>query len=124
MTRGRAWGLVWAVILTAGCSTAPTATAPNDLKDVAGTWSGWTKAAGGAELRVNLIVQVDGQYRMIIERSYVYDGRLIRDQDGLRFRQGTGSWAGTVTLLKEPRMEYLHFVADTGALWIQFERPK
>jgi hypothetical protein len=124
MTRGRVWGLIGVALLTAACGTTPSATVTNDLKDVAGTWSGWTKTASGADLRVNLLVQVDGQYRMIIERSYVYDGRVIRAPDGLRFRHGAGSLAGTVTLLAEPRIEYLRFVADTGALWIQFERPR
>lgn len=124
MTRGRMWGLVWAVLLTAGCATTPAATPVTDLKDIAGSWHGWMAPAGGRELRVNLLVQVDGQYRMIIERSQVHYGRLVRDGEGLRFRHGTGDWAGTVTLREEPRVEYLRFVADTGAPWIEFERPK
>lgn len=124
MTSGRVWGWVGAVLLTVGCATTPASTPVTDLKDIAGSWNGWTTAAGGRDFRVNLLVQIDGQYRMIIERSHVYYGRLIRDADGLRFRHGTDNWAGTVTLLEEPGVEYLRFVVDTGALWIQFERPQ
>jgi hypothetical protein len=124
MTRGRVWVLVWVLVLTAGCSTTATPTPVTDLNAIAGSWNGWTKTAGGGELRVNLLVQVDGQYRMIIERSHVYYGRLSRDRSGLRFRHGTDNWAGTVTLLEEPGVEYLRFVVDSGALWIQFERPQ
>jgi hypothetical protein len=124
MTRGRVWVLVWILVLTAGCSTTATPTPITDLNEIAGSWNGWTKTAGGGEFRVNLLVQVDGQYRMIIERSHVYYGRLIRDGSGLRFRHGTDNWAGTVTLLEEPGLEYLRFVVDSGALWMQFERPR
>jgi hypothetical protein len=124
MTGGRVWGVVGAVMLTAGCATAPASTPVTDLKDVAGLWNGWTTAAGGEDVRVSLLVQVDGQYRMILERRQVYYGRLMRDGEGLRFRHSTGNWVGSVTLREEPGVEYLRFVLDTGALWIQFERPQ
>ncbi len=121
--------LLLAVLLTA-CTTATIFDAVEkpvtDFKQVAGSWNGWLQERGYRPFRVNLIIQIDGQYQLVFERNPSFPGQLTLEGGVLRYGKGTtGFWRGTVTLVEERGKEYLRFVHDdTGALWIEYERAR
>jgi hypothetical protein len=119
-------GLLCGLLLTAGCATAPPAVEKpvTDFKQVAGSWNGSAWGDSGTAFRANLIIQTDGKYLIVIEQNPAFPGQFTLEGGALRYKHGTGRWVGKATLIEERGREYLRFVHDTGALWIEYERAR
>ena len=124
-----AW-LVASVLLTlltlASCATTRGVPIPiTDFRQIAGAWHGWVPSTSGPQLRASLVVETDGKYLLAVERNPAYPGHFMLERDGLRYGEGTtGFWRGKATLSEDRGRQYLRFVHDTGAFWMECERAR
>jgi hypothetical protein len=95
-----------------------------DVKELAGTWQGWVRAASGQE-RATMVVEADGTYKASTTRGTLSMGQFFLRDGKLRYRStrttGTASFSedqGSTVLMVMPEDP----TSDTGRT--EFKRVK
>ena len=67
-----------------------------DLKEIAGTWQGWT-SLGTTESRVTMVIREDGSYEASSQTGTLTVGKFYLEGGKLRYRSSRSEGAATVS---------------------------
>jgi len=80
-----------------------------DLKEIAGTWQGWT-ALGTTESRVMMVIREDGSYEASSQTGTQTVGRYYLESGKLRYRSSRSE--GAATLSEDRGKTYLTVIPE------------
>jgi hypothetical protein len=107
-------GLVWLLVLVAGCATTSRQSAvaqnPNEM---IGSWHGWLIKARSFDW-INLDIRSDGSFELWGEWGIRSSGILIVRDGAVRF-EGSRAWRGTLVLSSGPAGPVLKLEHDNRA---------
>ena len=105
--------------LVFACSTLPPAQEAQDFKSVVGKWEGWAAIADGSRVYIKLSVLQDGNWQMIMSRSYynsgtTFYGTAMLSEGKFRFDTNFPGLSGNCTLHFWQDTHWLVYFSDDG----------
>jgi len=122
VTRHLYWvflGTLLVLTLVFACSTLPPAIEAQDFKSVVGKWEGWAVIADGNKIFTKLTVLPDGNWQMILSRSYynsgsTFYGTAMLSEGKFRFDTTFPGLSGNVTLHFWENTNWIIYFSDDG----------
>ena len=112
-------GTLLVLTLIFACSTLPPAMEAQDFKSAVGKWEGWAAIADGNKIYVKLTVTKEGNWQMILSRSYynsgsTFYGTAMLSEGKFRFDTTFPGLSGDVTLHFWENTNWLVYFSDDG----------